>query len=65
MPKIPVPKFEIGSTVYHLTNPDEKGMVTGYSVRHFGISHYYVVWSDGDEKDHMEIELSEEKRFSD
>lgn len=48
--------FQVNDTVYHKTNPQELGLVTGLLVR---ISHvaYAVTWPDREEKYHGANEL--------
>ena len=65
------PKFLIGKTVYLRTDPETPGMVTGYEVRPTNSANgtsltYYVSFGgpDGGERLCYEVELTDEKSFS-
>lgn len=55
-------KFYIGQTVYHKTNPEELGIVTGILHRP-GSLIYFVTFKGPDEKCCYEMELTDEKEF--
>ncbi len=58
-------KFQIGQIVYSRITPEFTGQITGICFRAGGVF-YCVTWSnDLNEKSHSEIELTEEKSFSD
>jgi hypothetical protein len=58
-----LPAFKIGQTVYHKTNPDLVGIVTGITER-MSCYEYGVKWSDDlEEKWHADFELKDERTF--
>lgn len=62
--KMPSPTYTIGSTVYLRVNHEQKGMVTGYTVRGGGIILYLVTWGDPiTELEHWSCELSDDPVF--
>ena len=62
--KMPTPKFEFGQIVYLKVDKEDGGMVTGYLIRPNGGLVYLVTWSNAEEKDHWEIELTGEKDYA-
>lgn len=54
--------FRIGEIVYSRLDPERKGMVLGYDVRP-DLTHYYVVWSDGEYSYNYEMQLSSEPNY--
>ncbi len=61
MSKLPTPSWSFGQRVYLRANADFVGFVTGYLFRVASSVVYLVSWSDGDEREHWEFELSVEK----
>ena len=59
----PKPIYQIGQTIYHRADDESRGIITGIIIRpgHFL---YSVVWSDREEMQHYEMELSDERGFS-
>lgn len=64
--KLPTPKFELESTVYPRLCPeaDTAGIVTGYIIRPGGHIAYLVTPADGDEKERLACELTEELAYT-
>lgn len=64
--KLPVPKFNIGETVYPQLSPssDHARLVTGYIIRANGYLVYLVSDEDGTEMERAEFELTDEIDYS-
>ena len=56
-------KFSLGQLVYYRTNDARVGIVTGIVYRSSGVF-YWVTWDDQVERTHFDVELSEEKVYS-
>ncbi len=59
--KLPTPAFPYGAHVYMVVNSDYRGQVTGYLLRPNTSISYLVSWSDGEEREHWDYELSTTK----
>ncbi len=63
--KLPIPIYDLTSTVYLRINREKKGMVTGLTIRPGGVVLYLVTWGEGvEEKEHWGCELSDEQIYS-
>ncbi len=62
--KLPTPRWDFGTMLYHRADPETGGIVTGYGIRPGGVISYGVTWEDHEESYHFEIELTEEKTYS-
>jgi len=62
--KLPVPLYQLGSTLYLRVNAERKGLLTGLLFRPGGQITYLVSWDDPvDEKEHYACELTDTKSF--
>jgi hypothetical protein len=53
-------EYNIGDTVYHLLDEENKGIIVGMNIRDGGVS-YFVVWKDMVERLHSPSELTNVK----
>lgn len=61
MIKLPSPTWPYGQRLYLRANSDFVGLVTGYVFRPGTSISYLIAWSDGDEREHWDFELTAEK----
>lgn len=59
--KLPTPIFSFGQRVYLKANTDFTGLVTGYLFRPQTSIVYLISWSDGETREHWDMELTTEK----
>lgn len=61
---LPLPKFPIETPVYLKVDTEGgAGTVTGLLIRPHGLV-YMVTWADGEERQHYEFELTQEKSYT-
>lgn len=57
------PHWDLGMTIYHKTNPEMAGILTGRIERPDDVVTYLVAWPEEGEVEHWECELTEDKTY--
>lgn len=55
------PTWPLETVLYHKTNPEMAGILTGHIARPGGVMTYLVAWPEEGEVEHWECELVEDK----